>query len=119
MKVLEELGHGKSLEDFPEIDSRNEDWKYTRIPKDLNSFNTSKGSKNTSSSEAVDVLVHDEGIEIINENKSFHIEDVTEVANPIIDDYSNRPIDRFVFQQKENITSGTVSYTHLTLPTKA
>ena len=108
MKVLEELGHGKSLEDFPEIDSRNEDWKYTRIPKDLNSFNTSKGSKNTSSSEAVDVLVHDEGIEIINKNKSFHIEDITEVSNPIIDDYSNRPIDRFVFQQKENITSGII-----------
>ena len=35
MNVLDELGHGMSLEVFPELDSRIEDWKYTRIPKDL------------------------------------------------------------------------------------
>ena len=73
MKVLEELGQGKSLEDFPEIDNKNEDWKYISIPKDLNSFTTSQGSNQGSSSEEIDVLIHDEGIEIINENKSFQI----------------------------------------------
>ena len=108
MKVLEELGQGKSLEDFPEIDNKNEDWKYISIPKDLNSFTTSQGSNQGSSSEEIDVLIHDEGIEIINENKSFQIEDVFEVNTPFIEDYSKRPIDRFVFQQKEKVTSGIV-----------
>ena len=76
MKVLEELGQGKSLEDFPEIDNKNEDWKYISIPKDLNSFTTSQGSNQGSSSEEIDVLIHDEGIEIINENKRMFLKSI-------------------------------------------
>lgn len=107
MKVLAGLGKGKSLEDFPLIDNKNEDWKYIKLPEEINNFKVSKGENSNPSTKA-HIVIKDEGYEIIKEHSDFEISDANSFSKFVIEDYSNRPIDRFVFQQKEKLTSGVV-----------
>ena len=107
MHVLAELGADKLLEDFPLIDNRNEDWKYIECPQDLNDFKTSVGENHEPSPRA-HVVISDQGYKELKEHSDFEVFDAETFPSAIIENYSNRPLDRFVFQQKEKITSGVI-----------
>lgn len=107
MKFLAELGKGKSLEDFPLIDNKNEDWKYIKFPEDINNFKTSKGESDNPSSKA-HLVIKDDGYEVLKEHNDFEITDAMSSSGVVIEDYSKRPLDRFVFQQKDKLTSGVI-----------
>ena len=107
MELLAELGKGKSLEDFAMIDNKNEDWKYIRFPEDINNFKTSKGESSNSSKKA-HIVIRDDNYEVLKEHNDFEIINADSFSEVVIDDYSNRPLDRFVLQQKDKSTSGLV-----------
>ena len=107
MQVLAELGAGKVLEDFPLIDNKNEDWKYIDLPKDLNDFKTSIGEYYEPSPRA-HIVISDQEYKVLKEHADFEIFDALTFPSAIIDSYSNRPIDRFIFQQQKKITSGVI-----------
>ena len=107
MQVLAGLGANKLLEDFPLIDNRNEDWKYIDYPQDLNDFETSVGEIHEPSLRA-HIVINDHEYKVLKEHTDFEIFDVETFPSATIGNYSNRPIDRFVFQQKEKITSGVI-----------
>tara|TARA_Y100000590_G_C15654050_1_gene989920 strand:+ start:386 stop:1537 length:1152 start_codon:yes stop_codon:yes gene_type:complete len=107
MKLLAELGKGKSLDDFAMIDNKNEDWKYIKFPEDINNFKISKGESSNSSQKA-HIVIRDNNYEVLKEHNDFEIINANSFSKVVIDDYSNRPLDRFVLQQKDKSTSGLV-----------
>ena len=96
-----------SYESLKEISKKDEDWKYTNISESINDFKVEEENND---------LIENDDFEIIFNSKNFHCKDsdsfsvshLNDISQPLITEYSLRPVDRFLAQQYQKCSGGII-----------
>ncbi len=105
-KLFEKKLKPLSSKEFPNINSKDEDWKY--LGKKLFELNDIEIGKATdiNSSKTFDIDSNCFTYEINSEHNHIEITDINEIKKPLIKESIKRPFDKFNIEQFEKVTGG-------------
>ena len=104
-KIIEKKLRSKDSNNFTDLTSRDEDWKYVSLQSDINNLELGKNT-NLETTEGFDLDANGSSYIVNKQKEGLFLTDFLEIEKPVIEESHKRPVDKFLFQQITKATGG-------------
>ena len=104
-KIIEKKLRSKDSNNFTDLTSRDEDWKYVSLQSDINNLELGKNT-NLETTEGFDLDANGSSYIVNKQKEGLSLTDFLEIEKPVIEESHKRPVDKFLFQQITKATGG-------------